>query len=56
MTTRLDRVRATDDRALLPRIDTYYLRPGWTVKDLESPTTRGYLALRAFLRRLKHAG
>jgi peptidoglycan/xylan/chitin deacetylase (PgdA/CDA1 family) len=55
LTTELRTLRPKEDAAALPRLDSYYLRPEWTFRDLRSPRTRAYLAMRQSLRRLRSA-
>lgn len=53
VTTRLSVLGASDDRACLPRLDSYYLRAPWLYRHLDAPATRAYLAWRGVLRRLR---
>ncbi len=46
-------LRANEDFAALPRLNSYYLRPEWTFRDLRSFQTRAYLELRGAIRRLR---
>ena len=45
--------RAGHDRHALPRLDVYYLRRPGLFRTLGTPLGRGYLALRAWGRRLR---
>ncbi len=51
-TTALRTVANDDDPSALPRIDGYYLRPDWMLRNMASPVTRSYLALRRVLRHM----
>ena len=54
--TRLDYATPADDPFDLPRIDAYYVRdPRWFGR-LFSPSGRTYIALRRWVRGLRHAG
>ena len=53
VTVALRELHGGEDRAALPRIDTYYLRTPWVASHLERPLPRAYLALRGVLRRLR---
>ncbi len=55
LTTELRVLGAGEDRSALPRLDSYYLRPAWAHHNLDAPTTRAYLRLRHWLRRLRAA-
>ena len=46
-------LRVNEDFAALPRLNSYYLRPEWTFRDLRSVRTRAYLELRGAIRRLR---
>lgn len=48
-------MRISEERADLPRIDSYYLQAEWSFRELRSPRSRAYLALRRTLRRLRNA-
>jgi peptidoglycan/xylan/chitin deacetylase (PgdA/CDA1 family) len=48
-------LRHDEDRAALPRMDSYYLRSEWIYGDLRSRRTRAYLFARRALRRLRNA-
>lgn len=54
-TTELRLTRIEEDMAALPRLDSYYLRPEWTYRDLRSRRSRAYLAVRAAIRHLRNA-
>ena len=53
VTTELRPLRARDDPAALPRLDSYYLRSPWLRRRFLSPEARAYLALRNALRRVR---
>lgn len=53
VTTALNTLRGMEDRAVLPRLDTYYLRSPWVFKRLDAALPRTYLALRGVLRKLR---
>lgn len=53
VTTVLRELEGGEDPAALPRIDTYYLRPSWMHRRLDSPLPRAWLAFRGVLRRLR---
>lgn len=53
VTTELRPLRARDDPAALPRLDSYYLRPPWLRRRFLSPEAQAYLALRNALRRIR---
>ncbi len=53
VTTELRVLRAQEDVAALPRLDSYYLRVPWLTRNLESPIARAYLWLRGMLRQLR---
>ena len=53
VTTELKELRGGEDRAALPRLDTYYLQSPWVFKRLDAALPRGYLALRGILRKLR---
>jgi peptidoglycan/xylan/chitin deacetylase (PgdA/CDA1 family) len=46
-------LRGKEDSAALPRLNSYYLRPEWTFRDLRSLRARAYLELRGAIRRLR---
>lgn len=46
-------LRSKEDTAELPRLNSYYLRPEWTFRDLRSWRARAYLELRGAIRRLR---
>jgi peptidoglycan/xylan/chitin deacetylase (PgdA/CDA1 family) len=52
VTTALRTLRAAEDPAALPRLDSYYLR-AWMARDFEGPRARSYLWLRGLVRRLR---
>ena len=56
MTTELRPLNRGDDRAMLPRLDSYYLRNPWLFKRLDSALSRSYITIRSFLRKLKGNG
>lgn len=53
VTTELKALRGTEDRAALPRLDTYYLRSPWAFRRIDAALPRAYLALRGMLRKLR---
>jgi len=53
VTTELKELHGGEDRAALPRLDTYYLQSPWVFKRLDAALPRGYLALRGMLRKLR---
>lgn len=53
LTTELRELRGGEALAALPRLDSYYLRSAWTVRDLEGRSSRLHLRLRGALRRLR---
>lgn len=50
VTTELRPLGRDEDRAALPRLDSYYLRSPWRIRHLDSLPVRGWLALRNQLR------
>ncbi len=52
-TTELRYLKAEDDYAALPRLDSFYLKPAFLHRGLNSPVTRSYLSFRSLLRRLR---
>lgn len=53
VTTELRSLHANNDRAALPRLDSYYLRSPWIYRRLSSPPVSAYLTIRHLLRRLR---
>ncbi len=53
VTTKLDYLSEDNDRAALPRLDSYYLQNAFFAKDLFSLKTRKYIAARAVLRKMR---
>lgn len=53
VTTELRSLRANEDRAALPRLDSYYLRSPRIYRRLSSPPVSAYLTIRHILRRLR---
>jgi peptidoglycan/xylan/chitin deacetylase (PgdA/CDA1 family) len=53
LTTELRVLHDSEDRAALPRLDSYYLRPAWAHHNLGARTTQAYLRLRHWLRRFR---
>jgi len=49
-------LRPTEDRAALPRLETYYLRKELLFRNLQSPATHAYIALRRAFRRFRSFG
>lgn len=54
LTTDLRRLRRDEDKAALPRLDTYYLRHDMIFRDLHALHSRAYLGLRRALRLLRN--
>lgn len=52
-TTELRYLDPRDDPAVLPRLDSFYLKPPFLHRRLNSPMTRSYLGFRSLLRRLR---
>ena len=48
-------LRRNEDRAALPRVDSYYLQRDWVYRDLRSGRSWAYLFARRVLRRLRNA-
>ncbi|VAW92792.1 hypothetical protein MNBD_GAMMA23-360 [hydrothermal vent metagenome] len=44
---------STEDCATLPRLDAYYLQPKWLIKNLNSPLSKSYIALRGWIRTVR---
>lgn len=53
VTTEFREIKGDDDPAVLPRLDTYYLRAPWVFRRLDAALPRAYLALRGAVRRLR---
>lgn len=53
VTTILRPLGGAEDRAALPRIDSYYLRSPWLYRRLDAVTTRAYFRARSLLRSLR---
>ena len=53
VTTQMRPLQHTDDLAMLPRIDAYYLRSEAVLRNLTSASTQAYLAVRGGLRRIR---
>lgn len=53
LTTELRCLRSTEDSSALPRLDSYYLRSHWALRNLDSLLLRGYLSFRSAMRRVK---
>lgn len=53
VTTELKTLGGDEDRAALPRLDTYYLRSPWVFRRIDAALPRAYLALRGMLRKLR---
>lgn len=53
VTTRLGTLSQRAQLALLPRLDSYYLRAHWLHQRLDSPLCRSYLGFRRLLRTLR---
>jgi peptidoglycan/xylan/chitin deacetylase (PgdA/CDA1 family) len=53
LTTELRTLVRDEDRAALPRLDSYYLRSAWRIRHLDTATVRGWLALRNGLRNIR---
>lgn len=54
LTTDLRMLRRDEDKAALPRLDTYYLRHDMIFRDLQALHSRSYLGLRRALRLLRN--
>ena len=50
VSTELRMLGQQEDPAAIPRIDSYYLQSGTSVRNIDSPLVRGYLAARNILR------
>lgn len=46
-------LRGKEDPAALPRLNSYYLQPEWTFRDLRSLRARAYLGIRGAIRRFR---
>lgn len=53
VTTELRMLGGAEDRAALPRIDSYYLQSEWRIRHLDSAVVQGWLALRNVLRTMR---
>ncbi len=53
VTTELRELGSHDDRAVLPRLDAYYLRTSWVYRALDRTPSRAYLKLRGVLRKMR---
>lgn len=53
VTTELKTLSHNDDKAQLPRLDSYYLQPVWLHKNLDSLLSKSYIALRGYIRTLR---
>jgi len=53
VTTELGILEATYDTAAIPRLDSYYLRSRWLMRDIQSAQARTYFRLRSMLRNLR---
>ena len=53
VTTELRRLGNTEDTAALPRLDTFYLQSGMSIKYIDSWLLAGYLGARNILRNIK---
>jgi peptidoglycan/xylan/chitin deacetylase (PgdA/CDA1 family) len=49
-------LRPKEDPAALPRLETYYLRKDFLFRNLQSPATHAYIALRRAFRRFRSFG
>ena len=56
VTTDVRMLRPTEDRAALPRLETYYLRKEFLFRNLQSPPTQAYIALRRVFRWVRSFG
>ncbi|HMF21317.1 MAG TPA: polysaccharide deacetylase family protein [Pseudolabrys sp.] len=56
VTTDVRMLLQTEDPAALPRVETYYLRKEFLFRNLQSPATHGYIALRRVFRRFRTLG
>ncbi|MGH8548793.1 MAG: polysaccharide deacetylase family protein [Methylococcales bacterium] len=52
-TTELRDLKAGDDPSALPRLDSFYLKPAFLHRRLNSPLTRSYLRFRGLLRSIR---
>jgi len=50
VTTELSILGASCDSAAIPRLDSYYLQPGWLSRNILSPQARMYFRFRSMLR------
>jgi peptidoglycan/xylan/chitin deacetylase (PgdA/CDA1 family) len=55
VTTDLRTLRRKEDPAAVPRLETYYLRKQSLFRNLQSPATGAYIALRRVLRQFRNA-
>src|SRR5262249_39282754 len=55
LTTELRPLGAEEDAAALPRLDSYYLKPKWMLRDLSGQRSQAYLEVRRSLRWLRSA-
>lgn len=53
VTTELGWLNGAVDAAILPRLDSYYLRGDWMCRNLDSTASRWYLSLRSRLRSIR---
>ncbi len=53
VTTELRKLGTHDDRAALPRLDSYYLRTSWVYRGLGGAPSQAYLMLRGALRKMR---
>lgn len=52
-TTELRELKGQEDKAALPRLDSYYLNASWVSQNINAPLPRAYLGLRGLLRTLR---
>ncbi len=53
LTTQVRMLQPIEDRAALPRLETYYFRKEFLFRSLQSPATHAYIAVRRAFRRLR---
>lgn len=53
VTTELNTLCGMEDRAALPRLDSYYLRAPWVFRRIDDIFPQAYLTLRSMLRKLR---
>jgi peptidoglycan/xylan/chitin deacetylase (PgdA/CDA1 family) len=53
VTTEMGEIGSRYDRAAIPRLDSYYLKSQWLMRDIQSAPARAYFRLRSMLRNLR---